>query len=133
MRPFQVPFRPAALVLALPLALAACGPAVSSANFRSAAPRSPDRQIAIFATQLPTCPYDEIGVVRGKRRALASLQDVLATIQKRAREMGGDAIIGVGQTTNIQGGTAVDNFVTIESQEGLAGTVIRFRDPGCMQ
>jgi hypothetical protein len=117
----------------LSITLGACGPAISSANFTTVAPQAPEHEITLYSTKLPTCPYDEIGVVRGKRRAFTTLQQVLSAIQQRARTMGGDAVVGLGQTVNISGGTVVDNVVSVESQEGLTGTVIRFSEPGCVE
>jgi hypothetical protein len=122
-----------ALAPLLALALGACGPAISSANFMTVAPRPVEHEIALYSTKLPTCPYEEIGVVRGKRRALTSLQQVLSAIQQRARKMGGDAVVGLGQTVNVRGGIVVDNVVSVESQEGLTGTVIRFSEPNCVE
>ena len=117
------------LVLTTPLL--ACGPAVSSAVFMDVAPRTADHEIQLYSTKLPSCPYEEIGVVRARERSFTSLQDVLAALQERAREMGGDAVVGVGQTESVSGGAVLENTVSVDSQEGLAGTVVRFTDASC--
>ncbi|MGH7464046.1 MAG: hypothetical protein ACREK1_02660 [Longimicrobiales bacterium] len=115
------------------ISLIACGPAVSSAVFTDAAPRGPDHEIQVFSTKLPSCPYEEVGLVRAKRRGFASLQDVLTAVRERAREMGGDAVIAMGQTESVTGGVGAENVVSVSSQEGLAGTVIRFADRNCRE
>ncbi len=45
--------------------------------------------------------------------------------------MGGEAIVGIGQMQSVGGGTVINGSVTIETRDGLAGTVIRFTDPAC--
>lgn len=119
------------LALTLTGTLAGCGPAISSARFTQAPPRPPDHEIRLYATKLPMCAYQEIGIVLGKERAFTSLDDVIAAMRERALELGGDAIVGLGQTQNVAGGTIIDNTVSIESRDGLAGTVIRFTDEAC--
>lgn len=125
--------RVAALLSVWSLLFVGCGPAVSSAVFMDVAPRAPEHEIQLYSTKLPSCPYEEVGVIRAKRRAFASLQDVLAALKERARGMGGDAVVGVGQTQSVSGGVVVENVVSVGSQEGLAGTVIRFTDPSCAE
>lgn len=115
------------------LLLAACGPAISSAFFKQAPARPANSQILLYSTKVPSCPYEEIGVVKGRRRTPASLQDVLAAMMQRAREMGGDAIVGLGQGRVVTGATAVDNVASVDVSDGLAGTVIRFTDPSCRE
>jgi len=114
------------------LLLAACGPTISSAYFKQAPPRPPEAEIQLYSTKAPTCPYEEIGLVRGRKTALTTMQGVLVALQKRAREMGGDAIIGLGAGSAVTGATAITkDFATVDVNDGMSGTVIRFTDPDC--
>ncbi len=115
------------------LLLTACGPAISSALFKQAAPLPPDSEVRLYSTKAPSCPYEEIGVVKGRRRAPASLQDVLTAMKRRAREMGGDGIVGLGQGRTVTGATVVGDVASLDVSDGLAGTVIRFTDPSCRE
>jgi hypothetical protein len=112
--------------------LGACGPAVRSAPFKSVPPRPPEHEIVLFSTKLPTCAYEEIGIVTAKpRTGLDSLESVLEALKHRAREMGGDAVVGLTQQQTVRGGTVVGSSVSLSTGEGLAGTVIRFADSAC--
>lgn len=121
-----------AAVPACALFLVACGPAVSSAPFVSRAPRPPDHEIRLYSTRLPTCPYEEVGLIQAKRRDQfirhSSLEGVLNAVQQRARAMGGDAVVALGQTQTTEGGVVVAGPVSPAGSEGLAVAVIRFTE-----
>jgi hypothetical protein len=119
-------------VSVFPILLVACGPAVQSAPFHSVPPRPADHQIVLFSTKLPTCPYEEVGLVTGHRRhGFNSYESVLEAMKDRAREMGGDAIVALSQQQTVNGGTVVGKAVSINTSEGLSGTVIRFTESSC--
>jgi hypothetical protein len=119
-------------VAACPVLLAACGVAVESAPFKSLPPRPADHEIVLFSTKLPSCPYEEIGVVNATRRdSYTRYEALLDALKARAREMGGDAIVGLGQQQAVSGGTVIGSTVSIGSSDVLAGTVIRFTESGC--
>lgn len=122
----------AALVFCTAIPLAACGARVSSASFVEAPPKPPGHEIRLYSTRLPTCPYEEIGLVRSQRGQFGSLDGALDALKRRARDMGGDAVVGLGQGVSVAGGTAIGDVSTVSSQEVLAGTVIRFTDAGCV-
>lgn len=67
------------------------------------------------------------------RKRSGSMDGVLEAIRKRVREMGGDAVLGVTQGQQLRGGVVTGNVVSVRSRPTLSGTVIRFRDPACMQ
>jgi hypothetical protein len=117
-------------VPAYALLLAACGPAVSSAPFLAREPRPADHEIRLYSTRLPTCRYEEIGLIQVKRRH-GSLEEVLDAVRQHARIMGGDGVIALGQTQTTEGGTVVGTTVSLGASEGLAGTVIRFTETTC--
>jgi hypothetical protein len=47
--------------------------------------------------------------------------------------MGGDAIINVGGGREVAGAVVTGNVVSVARRSSISGTVIRFRDPSCMQ
>jgi hypothetical protein len=123
--------RGAGLLLIVLLAVA-CGPKVQSARFgETPAPRPGTQPIQVFSTKLPECPFEELALVRvEKRHGFTSLQAMLDAMRHRAREMGGDAIVGVGHTSSVEAGVASGTATTTD---GIAGTVIRFTDAACMR
>jgi hypothetical protein len=112
--------------------IAGCGPRVRSARFgEQPAPREDGPPIQVFSTRLPECPYEELGLVRvEKGHGLTSLQAMLDAMRDRARRMGGDAVVGVGHISTAEGGATAGSVTT---GAGLAGTVIRFTDAGCIR
>jgi hypothetical protein len=119
-------------IAACPALLVACGPAVRSAPFKSVPARPPDHEIMLFSTKLPSCPYDEIGLVTAKPEyRWNSHEDVLEALKQRARKMGGDAVVGLSQQQTVNGGTVWGSTVNINSSDALTGTVIRFTEEGC--
>jgi hypothetical protein len=112
--------------------LAGCGPAIQSANFSTPAPEPTTAEILLYSTKLPECPYEEVGLISGRSRVFWTSQEaVLAHMRERAREMGGDAIVGLGTSEVVTGGTHVAGTVNVNSANRMAGTVVRFTDPDC--
>lgn len=130
--PVKADARRAASVLLAALLVAGCGPRVQSARFgETPAPRPATQPIQVFSTKLPECPFEELALVRvEKRHGFTSLQAMLDAMRHRAREMGGDAVVGVGHTTGVDAGVAGGTATTTD---GIAGTVIRFTDAACMR
>ena len=122
---------------AQPLALAAvgmligCGPIVRSTPFASFASRPPEHPIRVYSTQVPDCPYEEVGLVSAQKRDMfVSMDEVLDALKREAREMGGDAVVGVSESAVASGGS-IGETVTIGSNPVLSGTVIRFTQTDC--
>jgi len=117
-------------VLILCLAIVACAPALRSTTFQSFPPQPTDYPIAIFRTKLPECPYDEVGIVSSRQRnKLISMASVMEALKSRAREMGGDAIVALSESNEVQGLIGQSGLVDRDSV--LSGTVIRFRSRDC--
>jgi len=113
--------------LLLVLGAAACSPAVSSGKFSSQPFPPTSGEITLYSTKVPTCAYDEIGLVHVKRRhGFTDLQDLIDAMRERAREMGGNAIVGVGLAARVEGSSD-----TINLDRDVSGTVIRFQQPDC--
>ena len=120
--------------------ISGCATSVRSAVFMSAPPVSPDHDVRIYQTQMPSCAYDEIGIVTwpGSSR---KLQEGVEKLRARAREMGGHAIIGfsigertTGTTTTVSGdSTSVVATSSLNIQNSVSGTVIRFRNADCIR
>ncbi|MFW6079264.1 MAG: hypothetical protein ACODAE_06570 [Gemmatimonadota bacterium] len=121
------------VVVAAAVAASACGPSVRSATFTERSPRPRDHPVRVYSTQLPECDYEELGLVRvSEGMAFAvSLDAMLDALRERAREMGGDAVVGVTQISTTEGGTVTGQAVNLNTDDGLAGTVIRFSDADC--
>lgn len=122
----------AILLTGVSILTAGCGPAIQSTRFRDTVPEPTTGEILLYSLKLPECPYDELGLISGKRRGfLTSLDDVLERMRERVREMGGHAIVGLGASEVVTGASGVGQAVTVDTTDRLAGTVIRFTDPDC--
>jgi hypothetical protein len=121
-----------ALVAGVSIMAIGCAPGVSSTRFSEVAPHPADHEIRLYSTLVPECPYEELGLVSGKAKVPWTSGDaVLASVRDRARAMGGDAIVGLGQVRRVTGGTAVGESVSLDTTTELSGTVVRFTDPEC--
>lgn len=103
------------------LALAACGPKVTSQATVKLDPLPADHEVKVFASDLPTCEYEQVGLIGS--------DDLKATLE-RARQMGADGVIGTVLATGDSAG----------KEPALCGTpscpqfnavAIRFTDPAC--
>src|SRR5688572_21088481 len=76
-------------VLAVVVTLGACSPIVNSGRF-GAMPLPPTSgDIALYSTKLPTCAYDDVGLVHvARRHGFMNLQTMMDALRERAREMG---------------------------------------------
>jgi hypothetical protein len=108
-----------------------CAPSISATRFGDFAARPADHEVRLYSTRLPACGYEEVGLISGKRRTpWTSGEEVLAAMRRRAREVGGDAIVGLGTVAH-PGGVAPGESVSSDATGGLSGVVIRFTDPDC--
>lgn len=114
-------------IVMLLVAVWGCAPELRVTRFNTYPPRPPGHEIKIYRTTLPDRPYEEIGLVRSRQRnKFISMEEVLESLKKAAREMGGDAIIGLAETNEAQG--FVGNTGILDRDPVLSGTVIRFLD-----
>lgn len=122
------------LMLAL-LAIVACAPKVRSTSFVPGLPPTSEAEpIRVYQTTLPDCDYEEIGTITVQQRnKYQDVQVSLEAMQKRAREMGGHAIINFKQGEETTGGAVVGMGVVAVRKAHLSGTVIRFTDPECRE
>jgi len=123
------------LVLAV---LTGCGPSVQLTRLSpTKLPSRPqDYPIQIFHENRPSCAFDEVAMVSATRpNTLVSMDAVVESLREKAREVGGDAIIGLSSEARVTGASpsTVDNSVDVERKTVLSGTIIRFRSPKCTQ
>jgi hypothetical protein len=127
--------RVAALATLATLA-AGCAPAVDTARLSPVAypPRPHDFRIRMYSTERPRCPFEEVATVRARKpNAFVSMEDVAEAVRRVAREMGGDAVIGVANASQISGGTVIGSSVSVDTDPILSGTVIRFKEDDCRE
>lgn len=111
--------------------LAACSPAVRVTTFRSELPppRPTDHAISIYYSKLPSCDFNEIGLLSASPRSrFTSMAEVQARMVAEARKMGGDALVNVSDGSEVSGGGEY-----ISSERVIKGTVVRFTDPSCRE
>ena len=124
---------------AMAATLSGCGPAVDAVRLTPVPypPRPADFRIRMYSTERPRCPYEELATVRArKRNSFVSMEDVGEAVRRVAREMGGDAVIGVTSGAQISGGgTVIDGTgtVTVDSEPYITGTIVRFRQDDCRE
>lgn len=123
------------LMLAL---LTGCGPSVQLTKLSptALAPRPEDYPIQIMREKRPSCAFDELAIVNATRpNTLVSMDAMVEALRKKAREVGGDAIIGLSNEARVTGASPsyVDNSVDVDRKTVLSGTVIRFKSATCMQ
>ena len=82
------------------------------------APRSSETPVQLYSSNLPTCAYTEIAIVKARpeswKRSTGAAVDAL---QKKTRELGGDALV----------------HVDFDQGSDVTGTVIRFDRDDCRQ
>lgn len=113
-----------------------CGlrPATRATVFQHHPPKPDNYPIIIYRTKLPECPYDEIGIISSKRKTkLITMEQVIESIKQKARQMGGDAVIGLSEVNEVKGADVSNSGVVLDRDLVLSGTVIKFKDPECTE
>ena len=88
----------------------------------------------MYSIERPRCPFEEIGTVRSRKPApWVSMEEVAESVRDVARELGGDAIIGVTNGTQLNGATVGGGTMSIDTDPVLSGTVIRFKGDDCRE
>jgi hypothetical protein len=88
---------------------------LSPTTYESKSAGSP---VQLYSAKLPSCPFEEIGIVRARKEIDVVSDDALVdALREKARELGGDALVRI-------------SFV---AKSDLAATVIRFKQDGCRQ
>lgn len=93
--------------------------------------RAPGSQVAMYADEKPTCAYVEIGSVRSEGGDFVSPKAIRTALVSHAQQMGGDAVVGVGQGTRVVGATYSVAGPVNTTLTTLQGTVVHFTDPSC--
>jgi hypothetical protein len=80
--------------------------------------RSRETPIALYSSQLPTCAFTEIAIVKARRETwMVSNDAAVDALRSKAREVGGDALVRLAFGDNSE----------------VTGTVIRFERDDCKQ
>jgi hypothetical protein len=122
------------VIAVLVVSLVGCSPVVDTARLSPVTypPRPADFRIRMYSTERPRCAFEELATVRSRKpNWFVSMEDVAESIRRVARELGGDAVIGVTNASQLGGGTVIGGTVSIDSDPILTGTVIRFKEDGC--
>jgi hypothetical protein len=100
----------------------------------SADRRTPVERIRFYDTQVPTCPYRELGHVTAEPYYFfPSWNRLVRTAREKAHKMGGDAIVNVRERTRVNGAILSPQQVSLTESESISGTVIRYTNPACRQ
>lgn len=114
---------PRLVLLPCIVALTACGSTVLSARFTEQPLAPTSGPVTLFSSKLPTCSYEEIGILQVSRKdGFSSMQSMIDAARKRVRELGGHAIVTFGPVIS-----AADDATA----PAFGGTVIRFKDLSC--
>jgi hypothetical protein len=130
-------------VLAGILVLGCASAQASRSPARPPAVKSP-KDVRLFGDRLPQCPYETLGRVEARRQGGMSIEAMVNSFRRQARDRGGDAVIHVEWRGDARGATTPRQLVQyytnrpvltgdfIPFDDGIvAGTVIRFLDRAC--
>lgn len=108
--------------LILVVLVAACGPKVKSHAVVKLDPLPEDTEVKVFATDGPTCPYQQVGLIAS--------EDLGATLN-RARDMGADAVIGTILADSSSAASKSSPWCSTTNCIQYNTVAIRFTDPQC--
>ncbi len=99
----------------------ACGPSMKTQVRVELDPLPADHEVKVFASDLPTCAYEEVGLIAS--------EDLDATL-KKARQMGADGVIGtiLAEAGRPAGDARICGTPNCVQYNTVA---IRFTDPAC--
>jgi hypothetical protein len=119
------------------LVFVSCGPTITlqRLNTQQYLEKPPDAPIAVFFTKAPKCPYDEIGVTKATEGAFAGDETTfIEAMKKKAREVGGDALLLNQVNSNNAGYVALaPGVVSSVNESTQSATIIRFKNSDCRE
>lgn len=101
----------------------ACAPRVRMTMIGQPTAPTPDQsEILVFSASVPDCPFEEIALISARMGAKPGMgmDDLLAALKDRARELGGHAVVGL-----------TERPATKEEGPSLSGTAVRFTSSDC--
>jgi hypothetical protein len=125
--------------LGLLLLLTGCSPAVSLTKLwpTPLEPRPANYPIRFFREQRPRCAFDELATVSARPTDVWHTNDkVIEVLRLKAREVGGDAIIGFATESQVTGAApsySGNGGVALNRNVVLSGTIVRFKNPQCTE
>ena len=88
-----------------------------------------DAPIELFYTKPPQRPYVEIGIVSARQRnKFIAMDDLTESIIMQARELGGDAVIGLSLGEQQMGAAKSGSSYIVDHDPILQGVVVRWSD-----
>lgn len=108
-------------------------PHVATPAAQPLASRSSGAPVVLYQTSKPACAYDEVATVRVTSNTLSQTDEQLAArLRTTARELGGDAVVGVtsGRPADAERRND-DGTLSDDHSHDISGTVVRFRDARC--
>ncbi len=123
--------RKVVLLVAAVMVLSDCAPTVTATSLLPAPPQPADHEILLFSAKVPSCPFDELGLVSVEEGYGGSSDGkLLVALQRQARRMGGDAVVKLTHGRLSSDVTVAGSSFNTTSTL-LSGTVIRFTDASC--
>ena len=112
-----------------------CGPIIQYAPIIDTpnADRPADEDIRVYTTNEPRCQYEEIGTVRASNGIiLGGASTYVEAMKKKAREVGGDAIL-LGRIESLSEFELEVAELEEDDVQIQKGIIIRFVDRGCVE
>ena len=116
----------------------ACSPAVRVTTLAPVRfpPRPATYPIRIYREQRPRCAFEEVALISAAPKIITHNNEALAdALRVKARELGGDAIIGISTESRVTGASpsSSGNGVDLDRATILSGTVIHFKSADCTE
>jgi hypothetical protein len=120
------------------VAISACAPGIENVDRHSYAPQQYEDSILIFADNaIPNCDYEEIATIESRKPHRNGPKDkVNEDLRIKAREIGGDAIVNIGEEQRAVTSSYAHEgdsrwSVATWRETVVSGTVIRWSDESC--
>ena len=110
----------ACLAVAATVTLLGCGLSIATTPLSGPYPPRPDdAEVLVWSVATPECPFEELTLIT-VREGLDARGLALEGMKQEARQMGGDALIGLRPAFRGEG-----------DEPGLSATVVRFSSAEC--
>ena len=114
--------------------LAGCAPAIKRTKLLDLPPMPFYKEVNIYSTQLPPCPYKEVGHLTLRRRSKTfSVADMVELMRRETLSMGGDAIIHFRSGEHLKSVIWTRNIAIPVKKDVISGTVVLILDDQCIR
>lgn len=128
--------RMAGVLLLLSVLLYSCGPVikVSRLSDQSLRPKSTNAPIKVYMSMKPRCNYQEIAIVSASEGAFSGgLETFVEAMKKKARLLGGDAILLGQVSSQLSGVVPVGDVMVAANESSQVAIVVHFTDENCKE